>query len=331
LSQGHSELSPKKMNLGSTISMLVSLVLHLSATLVLSWIFVSQNGSGFNGISIDGTQLDDSMNSELQEFEIATTSTNQQLDQLDQRTLELPDASVDSSNRFEPVSVSRTKTPTLTSMFFEEAGIAAAISGATEETNGGGGGAAKGARNGAGASFFGARAYGNRFVFVIDSSTSMIGPRWEALRVELHRALRSLSPDQEFFVISFDSTAHPMFNKLPPEGDFLKPTQDDIARLNYWVASIAHGNATMPASAIGIALRMEPDAIFLLSDGEIRDATLRELRIYNRYEDSGGDIKVSVPIHTVLLYSDVGYLTLKTIADENDGVFTPVTTFRAGR
>jgi len=318
------------MNLGSTISMLVSLVLHLTATLVLSWIFVSQHGSSFSGISIDGTQLDDSMDSAFQEFEIATTSTTQKFDQLAQRPSELPDAPVEANKPLETLNVSRTKTPTLTSTFFEESSIAAALAGATEQIGGGGGGAAKGARPGSGASFFGARAYGNRFVFVIDSSTSMIGPRWEALRVELHRALRSLSPDQEFFVISFDSAAHPMFNKLPPEGDFLKPTKENLARLNYWVASIAHGNATMPASAIGIALRLEPDAIFLLSDGEIRDATLTELRIYNRVEESDGDIKVSVPIHTVLLYSHVGYLTLKNIADENDGVFTPVTSFRTG-
>lgn len=328
MSQGHAELSPRKMNLGSTISMLVSLVLHLSATLVLSWIIISQNGSGTHGISIDGTQLDDSMDTELQEFEIATASTKEQLHPLDQRPSDLPNAPVEASKPLEPVSVSRTQTPTLTSTFFQESSIAAALAGASAEISGGGGGAAKGSRNGTGANFFGARAYGNRFVFVIDSSSSMIGPRWEALRVELHRAVRSLSPDQEFFVISFDTTAHPMFNKLPPEGEFLKPTRENIAQLNYWVASIVHGNATMPASAIGIALRLEPDAIFLLSDGEITDATLAELRFYNRFQDSDGDIKVSVPIHTVLLYSDVGYLTLKTIADENDGVFTPVTSFR---
>lgn len=308
--------------------MLVSLVLHLTATLVLSWIFIVPHGSGFNGISIDGNQLDDSMNAELHEFEIATT-TIPKIDPLDQPPSELPNAPIKTSNTLAAVNSNPTKAPALTSTFFEESGIAATLAGASEQIHGGGGGAAKGSSSGSGASFFGARAYGNRFVFVIDSSTSMIGPRWEALRVELHRALRSLSPDQEFFVISFDSTAHPMFNKLPPEGDFLKPTQENITRLNYWVGSITHGNATMPASAIGIALRMEPDAIFLLSDGEIRDATLSELRIYNRFEESDGDIKVSVPIHTVLLYSDVGYLTLRTIADENDGVFTPVTGFRA--
>ncbi len=309
--------------------MLVSVVLHLTATLVLSWIFIVPHGSGFNGLSIVGTQLDDSMNEELHEFEIATTAIPK-IDPLDQPPSELPNAPNETSNPIDTVVWSPTKAPALTSTFFEESGIAATLAGAAEQIHGGGGGAAKGSRNGSGASFFGARAYGNRFVFVIDSSTSMIGPRWEALRVELHRALRSLSPDQEFFVISFDTTAHPMFNKLPPEGDFLKPTPENIAQLNYWVASIDHGNATMPASAIGIALRMEPDAIFLLSDGEIRDATLAELRIYNRFQESDGDMKVSVPIHTVLLYSDVGYLTLRAIADENDGVFTPFNGLRFG-
>lgn len=179
--------------------------------------------------------------------------------------------------------------------------------------------------DGTGAYFFGTYASGQRFVFVIDSSQSMLeGGRWSAMRRELIRALSSLSPDQEFFVISFDSTAKPMFGQFPPESKFLHANAGNINRVNRWVGTISHGGSTLPASSIGIALRMKPDAIFLLSDGEIQDTTLQELRFHNRQRNAKGNLEAIIPIHTVSLLSMVGFRTLQAIADENDGVFTPV-------
>ena len=174
------------------------------------------------------------------------------------------------------------------------------------------------------ASFFGAQADGNRFVFVIDSSGSMRGPRWEALCKELIRAIQSLSPDQDFFVISFDSMAHPMFGVAPPRGKFLKAVEKNVDRIQNWLRSIRHGSQTFPSSAVGIAMKLEPDAIFLLSDGEISDSTVEDLRMWNRKKNDDGDVKALVPIHTVLLHSQIGYATLETIARENGGTFTPV-------
>ncbi len=175
-----------------------------------------------------------------------------------------------------------------------------------------------------GASFFGAQADGNRFVFVIDSSGSMRGPRWEALCKELIRAIKSLSPDQDFFVISFDAIAHPMFASAPPKGKFLKSVDKNVKRVQNWLLSIDHGRNTLPAAAVGMAMKLEPDAIFLLSDGEIRDSTVEDLNIWNRRQDEEGNIKAIIPIHTVLLHSLIGYATLETIARENGGTFTPV-------
>ena len=174
------------------------------------------------------------------------------------------------------------------------------------------------------ASFFGAHADGNRFVFVIDSSRSMLGPRWEALCKELMRAIRSLSPDQEFFVISFDSLAHPMFGVAPPKGTFLTAVDKNFERIQNWLRSIRHGSNTYPASAVGIAIRLEPDAIFLLSDGEISDSTIEDLRIWNRKQNEEDEEVTLIPIHTVLLHSQVGFVALETIARENGGTFTPV-------
>jgi len=177
------------------------------------------------------------------------------------------------------------------------------------------------------ASFFGAEAYGNRFVFVIDSSGSMRGIRWQSLCFELERAIKSLSPDQEFFIISFDSMAHPMFGKAPPLGKFLNPTPKNVTRARNWLRSIEHGHQTLPASAVLVAMKLKPDAIFLLSDGEINDTTVSDLRIWNHkidLQEEEEDIKTLIPIHTVLLHSAIGYATLERIASENSGTFTPV-------
>ena len=174
------------------------------------------------------------------------------------------------------------------------------------------------------ATFFGAEAYGNRFVFVIDSSGSMRGPRWDALHAELIRAIRSLSEDQEFFIISFDSMAHPMFGEPPPKGKFLHPDRKSIERVSSWLRSIQLGHQTFPSGAVGIAMALKPDAVFLLSDGEINDSTVQDLRVWNRVQDEDGSVKPHFPIHTVLLHSQIGFATLELIAEENGGTFTPV-------
>jgi hypothetical protein len=305
------------MRPGSLLAVGISLVSHLIISVVLALIVVGSTGSRFQGFSLNGTQLEDSVDNELPSLDISVSGSMMKGEETESRNQEAPPTPLGPSSSLNEIASSTTKTPAMTSPASAESKTALMLwNGESDES-----------MRGTGASFFGAKAYGNRFVFVIDSSSSMIGPRWEALRIELNRALRSLSEDQEFFVISFDYDAHPMFNTLPPKGKFLRPTKKNIQRVNRWIGSIDHRPSTQPASAVGMALRLNPDAIFLLSDGEIRDSTLFQLRTHNRSQDAEGKERVTVPIHTLLLHSDVGFLTLKTIAEENDGVFTPVSLF----
>ncbi len=308
---------------GSWVAFGVSMCIHLLAVLALSFILIGGQGSGVQGIRLTGTDASDDSLELLEAFEISSDSAKVQ----ESSPPELPDAAL--AEIEVPVeSVVQMATldsnQAISSAVAADVGQAVLAGGSGFEVASGDGQSKQPGNQGTGATFFGTQASGYRFVFVIDSSMSMIGPRWEALRSELNRAIRSLSPDQEFFVISFDSVAHPMFNKLPPKGTFLAATTENVSKLNNWVNAIQHGGNTFPASAIGIALQLEPDAIFLLSDGEIRDSTLYDLRRFNRRPDEEEKVKVGVPIHTVLLHSDAGFMTLKTIADENDGVFTPV-------
>jgi hypothetical protein len=176
----------------------------------------------------------------------------------------------------------------------------------------------------AAAKFYGKDLVGNRFVFVIDSSSSMNGERWESLKEELIRCVKGLSPDQRFFVIGFDSECHPMFGEAPPKGSFLRPSKSSVTKLQNWLNGIRLGGQTLPASSLTMAISLKPDAIMLLSDGEIADDSIVRLRVLNRKLLNDDEYEIKIPVHTYLLHSAIGYQALETIAEENDGVFTPI-------
>lgn len=171
-----------------------------------------------------------------------------------------------------------------------------------------------------GASFFGAYAEGNRFIYVLDSSRSMTGERWAYACTQLLDSLGGLKPGQEFYVICFDADTTFLFNKPPSAARYYEASNENIQKVRNWLRSRILGRATMPATALQYALRFDPDAIFLLSDGELQDDSRFMLRKLNNTTFS----ERRIPIHTVHLFSAMGELTLKEIAKENGGTFTPI-------
>ena len=172
-----------------------------------------------------------------------------------------------------------------------------------------------------GAAFFGAYAEGKRFIFVLDSSRSMMqDDRWTYACNQLIDSLNGLQPEQEFYVICFDVKASFLFNIPPSRAKFFPADDPTLARVKRWLRSHELGRATMPAEALQYALKLEPDAIFLLSDGELQDNSIAMLRMINGFSSSYRQI----PIHTVHLFSEEGRETLQLIARENSGTFTPV-------
>ena len=171
-----------------------------------------------------------------------------------------------------------------------------------------------------GAEFFGAYAVGLRFVYVIDSSTSMTGQRWIYACNKLIESLTRLAPDQEFFIISFDLRPGYLFSRRPTEISFYRRSESIIAKVRSWLGNRRWGRGTRPAQAMLDGLSMQPDAIFLLSDGELQDDTVIQLLKHNRATLD----KPQIPIHTIHLFSAEGRNTLQTIAQTNSGTFTPV-------
>lgn len=169
------------------------------------------------------------------------------------------------------------------------------------------------------ATFFGARAYGTRFVFIIDASTSMEGYRWNRALGELLKSIGRLAEGTEFFIIAFHFEPVPIDFSRAATRSYLVKGNSSVVQCRRWLRALTLAPQTMPASSLELAMAFQPDAIFLLSDGELRDNSLALLRLKNQK-----DGKPIIPINTIHLFSDDGKETLETLAKENGGSFTAV-------
>ncbi len=290
---------------GNTVAFLCSLVFHVTLLLVLAcWMFVAGKPSEGLLLSADIGQSSETALDTIQTFELIP-----QVDELQSVDPASPlNLDVKIESLIEPPKTP--KAPGLNSTF-TSLSIGDVVDNLKEKTKG----------RGRGASFFGAYAEGNRFVYVLDSSRSMKGDRWTYACNQLIDSINGLNPGQEFFVICFDMETTFLFNKPPGQAEFLEVDNDIVARVRRWLRSRTLGPATMPAEALRYALDLNPDAVFLLSDGELQDNSQLMLRLINSNVASE---RRQIPIHTVHLFSLQGRMTLQQIALENSGTFTPI-------
>ena len=177
------------------------------------------------------------------------------------------------------------------------------------------------------AQFFGVKATGRRFVFIVDSSNSMRGAKFAAAKEELMYAIRRLSKDQAFYIIFFDANSERML-LMPDREPPLLPvpaTADNIQRVEYWINSVQNELKTNPFESVKFALEMVPDAIYLLTDGKFTDRgqTERFLKANNLSNDPVDGYRPKVVIHTIC-FGQGGEETLKAIAKEYGGTYRSV-------
>ena len=174
--------------------------------------------------------------------------------------------------------------------------------------SGGGGGHPSGA-----ATFFGTTAPGTRFVYVVDASRSMAGTRFRKAKRELFRSVSNLREDQHYYVIFFGLDAYPMYFPDPwPE--LVASVPDTWRRLHRWMRHVDPQTqpATNGRSAMLLALTLEPDAIYLLSDGAFTDDTAAALLGMDENE---------IPIHTIAFGTEDARVDLQRIADAHRGTY----------
>lgn len=145
--------------------------------------------------------------------------------------------------------------------------------------------------DGKSARFFGTRATGNSFVFVLDCSGSMgtfnspILPngerdpvtRFAVARNELVNSIETLQPHQEFYVVLFSNKMQRMNDDDTLVPTMLKATRENKDRVREWLEHTRIQGGTDPRKSVKFALNMNPDAMFMLSDGEFLDEHTSDL------------------------------------------------------
>ena len=177
-----------------------------------------------------------------------------------------------------------------------------------------GDGAGSGTGDGEGQSFFGIKADGQRFVYVVDCSGSMNHPhesewktRFRRLKFEILQSVGSMTPEQEFFIIFFSDDARPM-----PASGLQPATPWAKQRYLKWMSGCTADGDTEPLDAMALALRLQPDVIYFLTDGSFNyrtNETLKKLR-QNR-----------TAIHTFCFGDPAGEEILRFLAQNNRGEY----------
>ena len=133
--------------------------------------------------------------------------------------------------------------------------------------------------------FFGIRAEAESFVYVVDCSGSMQGDgEFAVAKRELLSSLATLTPKQRFQIVFFNDAPRPMTERARKEGGFYPATSFNKTLAGQFVASVSAGGGTGQIAALRAALRLEPDAVFFLSDANtpIGAADLAQIRRANR-------------------------------------------------
>jgi len=154
--------------------------------------------------------------------------------------------------------------------------------------------------------FFGSRGRGTKFVYVVDRSSSMALDRFDAARNELISSLRRLQPGMFFYVIFFDNRHEAM------RASSLQPAAS-LPQFLPWIESQQPGGGTDPEEAMKLALQLQPDTIWLLSDGQFSSRLSSVVRDMNRNK--------RVAINTIAFHERFGEVQLREIATENNGEY----------
>jgi len=162
----------------------------------------------------------------------------------------------------------------------------------------------------ASATFFGVKATGRSFVFVVDTSGSMSkNDRYLRCRTELLRSIGALKYGQKFFVVFFNSTTFPM-----PEHKLVEVRPAQITKTQEWCLRAVPSGGTEPWDGIALALKMKPDAIYFLTDGDFDPAVVERV-------DRAQPQTKKIPIHTICFESLSGAPLMEAIAKLTNGTY----------
>lgn len=258
---------------------------------------------------------------------------SQSIASVDAAELDLEIADVDSTVDVQanPISLRELQTPDSASGNSVNASIISSSSSAVAQLIGAGKSKSEGGGNPSGSTgvprvggkFFGVGSAGNFFCYVVDSSGSMRGAAWDSAKTELMRSLLSLNEKQRFYIVFFgkDVLAIPEPGEREPAAFGLNATQANIDHARRWIETVKLDRGGPPNNALAVAIQLDPDAIYLLTDGVTKVDVCAFLREKNRIDDLISGQQIRVPIHAIAYHSLDGQVLLRQLAQENKGQF----------
>ncbi len=157
------------------------------------------------------------------------------------------------------------------------------------------------------------------FVFILDRSGSMKGPKLDQAKLALERILDGLNPGDRFTLIAFDDTIQSYSTSLIPV------EQRDSAKR--WVHDLQAGNSTninqVMLTALGTVDRSSerPHIIVFLTDGQATAGVTATTEILRNIREA---IRPQSRIYTIGI-GDVNQALLESMAQENRGTSLFVT------
>ncbi len=176
-----------------------------------------------------------------------------------------------------------------------------------------------------GAEFFGAKATGNTFIYIVDASPSMRRDRaFDAAKEQIMQSLRSMKPKQRFNILFFGGAVQKL--EITPGETLAGPvsaTPENIEKAMQWLQNISiQTDGRVPVDAVREAMEMDPDGIFLLFDGDTKlDNWVHSVTELNRSDGFLSDGAPAVPIHVIHFFREEFQRTMQLLAMENRGTY----------
>ena len=127
---------------------------------------------------------------------------------------------------------------------------------------------------------------GRSFVYVIDTSSSMDGPRLRTARAQLKASLRLLQPNQQFAVILYNEYRVRLKLRRQAEQPMYFATDVNKQLAAQEIDRIASDNGTDHRPALLEALALKPDVIYFLTDGDEPELSTADLKDIAHYRNA---------------------------------------------
>ena len=130
-------------------------------------------------------------------------------------------------------------------------------------------------------SLFGVKAEGSKFVYVLDRSGSTDGKLLATAKAEILASIEKIDDVHQFQLVVYNERPK-AYNPAGPGGQLAFGTDANREEVKKFLATVSGDGGTDHAAAISMAVRMHPDVIFLLSDGDEPMLTAHDLERIDR-------------------------------------------------